>query len=515
MSKDSKFDAAVIGSGFGGSMVASALISAGWKVIMVERGDWVERGSHNWDAKSSVDLTKHYDHETAYRIVQGGNKKYMGLYSNVGGPSVFYGGVSFRFREEDFTPPEEIIMNSGAAWPISYKDFEPFYCSAEEILNVSGRANLDPTEPWRSRGYPQPPFPLSNISSRLDSAARELDLNPFNLPLAINYSENDHRKACIACTTCDTFACAISAKNDLATILIPQLIDQGLKLQTNTLLTKMEFDKARISRICCFDKSADKEVVYSPRLVILSSGAIASPHLVLASGLESQNPGGKHIGRYLMRHVNAIVFGIFPSPPDREKTFHKQLGIHDYYFGHPSVDPPLKKIGSMQQVQSPPAGLVENELPGFIGKMVSPAVRLLTGLLVIAEDQPNFENQVALNPSKKDRFGLPELTISHKYSSRDLTAIDVLKKKAKSILRNVGAVAFYVHDIRTFSHAVGTLRFGEDPENSVLDPFCKFRGVDNLYVVDGSFMPTSAGLNPSLTIAANALRVGQHLCDTN
>jgi choline dehydrogenase-like flavoprotein len=106
---------------------------------------------------------------------------------------------------------------------------------------------------------------------------------------------------------------------------------------------------------------------------------------------------------------------------------------------------------------------------------------------------------------------MPQPVISHEYSSRDLAAVKALIKPAKKIMSRAGAVAHYVHNIRTFSHAVGTVRMGNSPETSALDEFCQFRGVKNLFVVDGSFMPTSAAVNPSLTISANALRVGDFI----
>ncbi|NIX56684.1 MAG: hypothetical protein GWN14_12365, partial [candidate division Zixibacteria bacterium] len=263
----------------------------------------------------------------------------------------------------------------------------------------------------------------------------------------------------------------------------------------------------------CISKENGEKQVFKAKQFILSAGAIASPHLLLASGLEASNPGGHNIGRFLMRHVNAIVFGIFPGVADKEERFHKQLCLLDYYYGHPEIDYPNGKLGSIQQLQSPPKGLVEAFLPGPIGKLVSPGVKLLTGLLTIAEDQPQYQNYVGIDRHKKDRFGLPQPLISHHYSGRDLGAIQVLIKQAKKILRKTGAWLHYIHHIRTFSHAVGTVRMGDDPKTSVLDQYCHFRGIDNLYVVDGSFMPTSAGLNPSLTIAANALRVGEHVRD--
>jgi hypothetical protein len=224
--------------------------------------------------------------------------------------------------------------------------------------------------------------------------------------------------------------------------------------------------------------------------------------------LEALNPGGQTVGRYLMRHLNAIVFGIFPGAADKEGRFHKQLAILDFYLGHPRAKELEGKIGSLQQVPTPPAGLVENELPGVIGKTLGKGVKLLTGLLAIAEDQPQFDNRCEVDFNKKDAYGLPQLVVRHRYSPRDTAALKVLTSEAKRILRAAGAWATYTHHIRTFSHAVGTVRMGNDPTTSALDENCQFRGVKNLFVVDGSFMPTSAALNPSLTIAANALRVG-------
>jgi len=101
--------------------------------------------------------------------------------------------------------------------------------------------------------------------------------------------------------------------------------------------------------------------------------------------------------------------------------------------------------------------------------------------------------------------------VSHEYTDRDQAAIKVLIGQAKKIMKKSGALSNYVHHIRTFSHTVGTVRMGNDETNAPLDHNCKFRGVDNLYVVDGSFMPTSAAVNPSLTISANALRVADHI----
>jgi choline dehydrogenase-like flavoprotein len=505
------YDAIIIGSGFGGAMTAHALVNSGLKVLMLERGGWVPRGPQNWAPNASVDLTPFYSMETPYRILAGGNRDLMGAYSCVGGPSVFYGGVSFRFREADFETDPEIIGDSAAAWPYSYADLEPYYTRAEQILNVAGEAASDPTEPFRSAPFPQQLNSLSDTSQMIATAARGLGLRPFRLPLAINYSSNHQRTPCVACTTCDTFACAIEAKNDLATCVLPNLIAKGLELKTTFVVTRLLSKDRRITAVECFEKSTSQKRTFHAQAFILAAGALGSPHLLLASDLTRLNPGGHTVGRYLMRHCNAIVFGFFPRPPNPAQQFHKQLGIHDFYFGHPSIKNPAGKLGSMQQLQTPPVGLVRAHLPKAFGQLLSPAVEHLTGLLVMAEDQPQYGNHVAIDSNRTDRFGLPQLAITHHYTARDLAACNALIKKAKQILRRAGARFCYVHHIKTFSHAVGTVRMGKDPRTSALDEFCRFRGADNLYVVDGSFMPTSAGLNPSLTISANALRVGEYI----
>ena len=502
------YDAVIIGSGFGGAMTASVLVDAGLKVLMLEQGGWVKRGPVNWSMNASVDLTPHYSMDSPLRVIKGGNKKVMGSYSCVGGPSVFYGGVSFRFRENDFHPPREIVARSGARWPIDYADLEPYYFRAEQILGVAGDETDDPTAPRRSAPYPQKPDALADISIRVKHAARRLGLNPSHLPLAINYSENG-RHRCVNSTVCDTFACAIGAKNDLATVLIPKLQRKGMRLLPNTIVTGLITRKGRVTAVEAVNKTLGKQMRFTADKVILSAGAMGSPHLLLGSGLQHLSPGGSVIGRYLMRHVNAIVFGVFPSQADREERFHKQLGILDYYFGHPSIAHPRKKLGSLQQMPTPPPKLVKEFLPKPLGNIISPVVKQLTGLLAMAEDQPQHINRIELNNLIKDDYGLPQRQVSHEYSPRDRAALTALVGAAKQIMLKTGAWSTYVHQIKTFSHAYGTVRMGDNPRTAALDRNCLLHGSANLYVVDGSFMPTAAAVNPSLTISANALRVGE------
>lgn len=526
MTGEEVFDTVVVGSGFGGAMTARQLIRAGHRVLMVERGRWVPRGAFNWAPEGTVDLTPHYSLSTPYRLA--GSDETVGLYSCVGGPSVFFGGVSLRFRVEDFRPPVEIVGDSGARWPLDYDELEPYYTEAERILDVAGAAGEDPVEPPRSAPYPQRAPPLSQASRTLAAAARRLGLSPFPLPLAINYRrpEETGRKACIQCTTCDTFACAVEAKNDLATVVLPDLLDRGMELRAGTVAVRLEAERnggdkpdgRRISALHCVEEETGRRRTYRARRFVVAAGALGSPHLLLASDLARHNPAGHAVGRYLMRHRNAIVFGVFPHAPDPAGEFHKQVGIHDYYFGGDDRAGRGRaggngsgKLGAIQQVQTPPVELVRRHIPDLLGYLMSPRVDYLGGLLVIAEDQPRARNRIEVDLRRADRFGLPRASIAHRYTPRDRAAGKTLARASRKILREAGALLFYSHEIRTFSHAVGTVRMGPDPSSSPLDEACRFRGLENLWVVDGSVFPTSAGLNPSLTIAALALRAGERI----
>jgi len=503
-------DAIVIGSGFGGAGVAHSLVEAGRSVLMLERGDWVHRGPENWLPASAGMLTEHYSRESPVRVHTDWGTAEQGAYYLVGGPSVYYGGVSLRFREGDFTPDSAMLGESGAEWPLRYADLEPWYTRAEVLLGIAGVAGEDPTEPPRSAPFPQAPGPLARISERLAGAARSLGLRPFRLPLAINYDPSG-RARCVACATCDGFACAISAKNDLATTILPALVARGMMLRTGVVVTRLVEEAGRITAVLGRDRATGEPLRWQAEQVILSAGAVASPQLLLASGLERRNPAGHHVGRYLQRHRNAVVFGLFASPPDPVGEFHKQIGIHDYYFGDPAGRGPAGKLGGLQQLVTPPLSLVRANVPRAIGAIAGPLVGRLTGLLVIAEDQPQAANRVTVDAGHPDRYGVPGAVIHHRYSARDRAADHVLRGVARKILRRAGALAHYTHEINTFSHAAGTVRMGPDPRTAPLDAHCRFRGVDNLAVVDASFMPTSAAVNPSLTIFANALRVGAEL----
>lgn len=504
---DQTFDAVIIGSGFGGALSAHALVEAGWSVLLVERGDWVERGESASRIENFVLHTPHYARDTGYRVSQEGRAiEPVGALFCVGGASVFYGGVSFRLRERDFEPPVEITNGSGAEWPIRYGDLEPYYGSAERIIGVSGVETGDPTAPWRSGGYPTAPGRFSPVSELVAGAARSLGLHPFPLPMAIHHGGEAGRAACIRCGACDGFACPVSAKNDLAIRVIAPLLERGLKLCPGTAAVRLLEQGGRISGVECVNRASGHRFTVRGREVVLAAGALATPHLLLASGLDRLNPAGSSVGRYLMRHVNSIIFG-YLRHRFAQDGFGKDLAIHDYYEGDTEAGAPVGPLGGIQSLPTPPLGVVKSLVPAPLPWVAGILLRRGAGLLTIAEDQPRRENGVSLDPAGRDGVGLPALRITHHYTARDRAADRALRTRARQILKAAGALFCYRRPIRTFSHALGTVRMGHDERNAPLDSACRFRGIENLRVVDGSVFPTSAAVNPSLTIAANALRV--------
>jgi choline dehydrogenase-like flavoprotein len=508
---DAEYDLIIVGSGFGGAFAAVDAVRAGRRVLMIERGDWVTRSAANWGPSGFCELTDAYSRDPALLSAGSQEPALLGSLACVGGASVFFGGVALRFRERDFEFDPLIADDPGARWPYAYADLEPFYARAEQMLGVSGATGDDPTEPPRSQPFPQRPAPLAPVSGRVADAARALGLAPARLPLAINYTASATRVACRLCNTCDGFACAISAKNDLATTLIPELVASGLELAVNTLVTRILIADGRAVGVTCVDRLTRVPREVRARAVVVAAGALATPPILLASGLADRNPAGSLIGRHLMRHCNAVVMGAFLRRPAPNREFHKQLVIHDYYFGHPTVAEPPGKLGSIQQWGTPQVDYVVRYLSGWKRLTAPRGIPHTTGFIVIAEDQPSTDNCVALDARRTNRFGLPEVVIQHRYSTRDLTARGALAGAASRILRRAGALATFTHDIVTFSHAAGTVRMGTEAARSPLDEWGGVRGVHGLWVTDASVFPRSAGVNPSLTIAANALRTGAQI----
>jgi choline dehydrogenase-like flavoprotein len=290
----------------------------------------------------------------------------------------------------------------------------------------------------------------------------------------------------------------------MATTLIPALIAGGMVLRPGCAVTGLRTQGQRINAVDCVDMNTRARITLRASHVIVAAGALATPHLLLSSGLQHLNPAGQYVGRMLMRHCNSIVFGVFPNRLDAAREFHKQLGFNDVYFGS---DRMAGKLGTIQQIHGPPPGLVRAGLPGMLGRGAAHMIGRMTGLINIATDEPRFENRVTTGDGT-DALGMRNAVVEHCYTQRDRAARAELERVSRRILTEAGAAFTVTMPVRTFSHALGSVRAGASAHLAPLDASLRFRGISNLHVTDGSCLPTSAGVNPSLTIAAMALRAG-------
>ena len=494
-------DAVVIGSGLGGALAAHRLSEAGARVVVLERGRWPHRDEGDWNPQAILNDLR-YQGKTPLSVRQRGDRRFRPLPMNetVGGMSVFYGGASLRLRPADF-----------ARWPFGYQDLEPFYGEAERLLGVHGAAGADPLEPPRSAAYPFPPIPYSAPAERIRGAGEALGFRPFPIPLAINFSGRDGPR-CVRCNTCDGFPCAIEAKND-ATSLLRRAEGRGLTVRTGIAVRTLQIRGERVARAHCADQESGEAVSFEAPLFVLAAGALGSPAILLRSGLAGKNgkdekdEGAPPIGRFLMRHCNAVVAGLFPFETNPEQVFHKQVCFTDFYEEQRARDG--FAVGIIQDIYTPDAAVVRRAAGKFAGAFLAkPLVHRLQNLLCVAEDAADPGNRLSLS-EETDALGMQRIRIEHRYRRADEDRLGLLVRKARKILRAAGALATHVWPISSFSHAVGTLRMGETADEAPLDPTGRVRGLDNLFVTDGSAFPASGGVNPSLTIAAGALRIAE------
>ena len=479
-------DAVVIGSGLGGALAALRLSEAGARVAVLERGRWPRRDRTDWDPQAILNDLR-YRGPTPLSVRQRGARRFRPLPMNetVGGMSVFYGGASLRLRPADFD-----------RWPFGYEDLEPWYAEAEHLLGVHGSAGADPLEPPRSSAYPFPAVPCSPPAERIRNAGEALGHHPFPIPLAIDFTGAGGSR-CVRCNTCDGFPCAIEAKNDAAGLL-RHAERKDLVVRAGVVVRRLALRGERVVRACCADQESGDPLAFEAPLFVLAAGALGSPAILLRSGLgRGANPP---VGRFLMRHCNAVVAALFPFETNPGQVFHKQLCFTDFYEERRASEG--LAVGVIQDICTPDAAVVRRAAGRAGGFFLRPAVvRRLQNLLCVAEDEPNPDNRVTLAPETDG------VRVEHRYRKSDERRLALLTRRAKRILRAAGGLATHVWPISSFSHAVGTLRMGERADEAPLDPSGRFRGLDNLFVTDGSTFPASGGVNPSLTIAAGALRI--------
>ncbi len=519
MASDSHYDVIIIGTGAGGDTLAHRLAPSGKRILLLERGDYAPREKDNWDTLAVVKEGKYNNADIWYD--RGGREFQPGAHYFVGGNTKFYGAALLRMRKEDFG---DLRHHGGVspAWPIRYEDLEPYYTQAEHLYQVHGERGSDPTDPPAGAPYLYPPVSHEPRIQQLSDALAAQGLRPFHIPLGVMLDEKDrHKSRCIRCATCDGHPCLVSAKADAQVVCVdPALEHPNVTLLTNALVSRLETGPSgrEVTRVHV-ERHGARET-YSGGIVVVSCGAINSAALLLRSA-DDRHPNGlangsDQVGRNYMCHLNSVmlVVSLCPNPT----VFQKTLGVNDFYFASKEWDYPMGHISFVGKTDANVLAAGAPKLvPGFTLDLMA---KHSLDFWLTSEDLPDPKNRVAL---RKDGGLLLDYRPNNEEGHKRLQEkLKTLVKKVHCPIHGTGCVKDWLNinayigkriPLAGVAHQNGTLRFGRDSKTSVLDVNCKAHELDNLYVVDGSFFPSSSAVNPALTIMANALRVGDHLLE--
>jgi choline dehydrogenase-like flavoprotein len=506
------YDVIVIGTGAGGGTLARRLAPSGKRVLLLERGGYVPREKENWSTRA-VNVEGRYNTKETW-LDRNGKPLHPHTNYYVGGNTKFYGAALFRLRAEDFG---ELRHHGGVspAWPIRYDELEPYYTEAERLYHVHGERGQDPTEPRASAPYPHPPVSHEPRIQKLHDDLERLGHRPFHVPLGIMLDErNRSRSACIRCATCDGHPCLVEAKSDAQTCGVDRALEHpNVTLLTDALVTRLETDaRGRAVTKVHVEREGRKET-YSAAMVVVSAGAINSAALLLRSASDAHPRGLANgsdvVGRHYMGHLNSVMLAISREP--NPSIFQKTLALNDFYFRSDDWDFPLGHVSFVGKMD---ADTLSAGAPRIVpGMTLEIMAKHSLDFWLTSEDLPDPENRVTVNRDGRIVLG---------YRPNNEEGHARLHRKLKGMLKQLDChdhlipLQLFVGQripLAGVAHQNGTIRFGDDPRTSALDRNCKAHELDNLYVVDASFFPSSGAVNPALTIMANALRVGDHLLE--
>lgn len=508
---DNEYDIIIIGTGAGGGTLAYKLAPSGKKILVLERGNFLPRQKANWDSEQIFKKECYRTTEVWYDKDGKPFRPFTHYY--VGGNTKFYGAALFRFRERDF---HKVLHFDGFSpeWPLKYEDFSPYYTQAEKLYEVHARKGLDPTEPEITEDYPFPPVSHEPYIQEINEALKDKNLHPFYLPLGIKLNEaNRFLSSCIRCDTCDGFPCFLNAKSDADINCIrPVVAYENLTLITQAKVLRLHTSTSGREVTKVETEIAGQQYIFSGNIVVLACGAINSAVLLLKSA-NDKHPNGlanssNLVGRNYMAHKFGVVIAL--STKANPTIFQKTMGVNDFYWGEKDFPYPM---GSVQLLGNINKDRVAANAPPFTPSIVAKTIaNYSVAWLLIAEDLPNPNNRVRVRGEQ----------IILEYTNNNEQAFNRLIQRWISVLKTLklpsqkGHFSLFIPQkmsLENVAHQCGTCCFGENPTTSVLDINCRTHDVDNLYVVDSSFFPSSTALNPSLTIMANALRVGEHLLE--
>jgi choline dehydrogenase-like flavoprotein len=510
-------DVVVIGCGAGGGVVTKELAEAGLSVIVLEAGKRFYPEDYATDqADFALRNTLSPDPRRDLYTWVGPQFRYFRV-KGVGGSTLAYLAVTPRFHASDFRTRSEDGV--GDDWPITYNDLEPYYSRVEYELGVSGPSGIEanPFDPPRSRPFPTPPHPLNRAGHLFKRAAEKLGWHLVSPAVAIPTRDWEGRPACIGAGTC-RLGCRIRAKSSIDVTYVPKAEATGrVQIRPQCMVREVTIGPDGQARTVVYFDAEGQEHAIAGRVIVLAANAVETARLLLLSR-SGRFPNGLAnssglVGKYFMEHLAVVASGVVSERVNPWEGIPAGGIIQDFYATDSKRGFARGWTIEVNHDMHWPVSIARL-VPGW-GSAHKARVQDLFGHLVsvatVGEQLPDRRNEVTLDPTVKDCFGLPVPRIQNGPYENDRAMIQAMHIRLKDLLVATGAGEIWDPEYRPggSAHYLGTCRMGRDPDTSVVDPWCRAHDVPNLFIADGSVFVTGAAVNPALTIMALATRTAE------
>ena len=521
-------DVIVVGSGVAGSLVATRLARSGVKVVILEAGPRLQRAAALAQYRNALIKTPESPYpDTPYAphpisedadhyYLQDGVDKFASPYLRlVGGTTWHWLGTTLRFVPDDFRLRSRFGV--GIDWPISYDDLEPWYCEAEKELGVAGDPNADLSAP-RSQPYPLPPIPLSYADQRSAAALKGTPYTVVATPQARNSQRYDDRPVCCGSGSCIPI-CPVQAKYD-ATSHVAKAEQAGVQLVPEAIVSQIEVGAdGRISavRVKRPDGSEDRATA---KVFVIAAHGIETPKLLLQSRTDRLPNGvansSDQVGRNLMDHPSQLNWALAGEPLGAFRGPLSTAGIESTRAGDWRGDHGAFRLQFDNRGWAWPAGtpdstvrtLVARGLRGAeLDRAIAERSSREINIVPMVEQLPLRENRIVPDFDHRDAIGIPRPRITYRIDDYSKRALEHSRRIVREILTAIGATEIHEgSEYVSAGHVMGTYRMGTDPKQSVVNPDQRSHDHPNLFLLGSGVFPTGAASNPTLTIAALALR---------
>ena len=526
-------DFVIVGSGAAGGILAKELSTAGFSVVVLEQGPRLTEAQFNHDEFATFFQGLYSNNpatqpQTFRATAQDSAKNSLTLIYGrlVGGSNAHFTGNAWRMHPVDFNEASTLggVPGTGLVdWPITYEELEPYYTKYDLEIGVSGEPG--PFDPPRSKPYPMPPLPDKSSGVLMMRGAKALGLHAQAAPMAINSKEYGGRPACQHCGFCLFFMCEFRAKSTSMVTMLPLAEATGrCEIRPESYVARVETDaNGRARGVSYFDTKKQMQLQRA-KAVILSANGGETPRLLLNSH-SSAFPNGLAnssglVGKYLMFNTYFGANALFEHPLNEYKSVQNTRVVLDFYntdpkrgfYGGGGIDARFGKYPLIYALGGLPPGS-PSWGEGYARGLAEQFSRnMLFG--THGTSLPLEANNISLDPSLKDAWGLPCLRVTYQDHPDDLKNARFLGEKATELARAAGALKVWPEEVRAQTqsvHLLGTCRMGNDPKTSVVDKYHRTHDVKNLFICDGSSMVTSSRGQPTMTISALAFRAGEHI----